>query len=119
MSSAGIMNRRKGTYRRAPRRVDGGLYESAKMFNRAFDLVFCEHRPWLRNDGLDPVFADGPAVSEQNYSVAEVVQRWLAMDPSFRRKGMLRAMVRRAGLNYDAVTAAIHKARVKLKGRAG
>lgn len=83
------------------------LADTKRMFNEAFDKVFCKTRPHLRIHCGDPVFSvdrPRPAVVPGK-TVKEVAAQYLAMSaPAW---GTLKALAARAGLTYSSLANAV------------
>lgn len=106
---------------RRVKRQERSLYRSAKMFNEAFDKVFCAKRPWMRWNSEPAFTADfgrrPQAGKELQRRIAESI---VAMeDPE---KGVIKRLALANGLSltclYKAVQDARKRRRLQLARRA-
>lgn len=92
-------------------RRDPGLYESCRMFNRAFDTHFCAKRPWMR-------WADEPSFTrtfgERRVQSGKELLRQVASTIVTMGKavpGTMKRMAEANGLKVANVYAAVHAER--------
>lgn len=91
---------------RRVKRQERSLYRSAKMFNEAFDKVFCAKRPWMRWNSEPSFTADfgrrPQAGKELQRRVAKTI---VAME--HLEKGVIKRMAEGNGLNVTCLYAAV------------
>lgn len=90
--------------RRRPRVLS--IYESARMFDEAFQKVFCAKRPWLKNEAPD--FMPSFRRKSQGDPHA-VVAAFMAMPAPAR--GLLKQMCATAGVNYSSCATFVSRER--------
>lgn len=106
MTPRGYVKPLKRKHRRQP-----GLYESCRMFNKAFDKVFCANRPWLRWNA-EPSFTrtfGGRRPQPGKELLRQVASHIAAMD--LPPKGTIKRMAEANGLKLASLYAAVHAER--------